>query len=496
MNFRSAAFLIFASLLLAAVATWSAPPGWPQFRGANGQGVSTRTVPPVAFSLTSNLLWRTELPGGHSSPVLAGGRLFLTAFDGEKLHTLAYDAATGRELWRRPVPAKSIEKVHPFSSPATPTPLADDQRVVVYFGSFGLLCYDHEGRELWSKPLPTPRSTYGAACSPIRAGDKAVLVLDSNDKTSRLLAVNLADGVTSWETARPLSGSGWATPTLWEHDGQSEIVVLGARRLISYESKSGQELWWLDGYSTETVSMPVTGDGLLYVSSSGLAGPPTEGFESMSWKDAATLDRDGDGRIQKKEVPENYKFTLRPELPADHPGRFMPTPFLRIFDGLDGDRDGALSEAEFMKFVKQWSARAAPSLRAIRPGGQGDASRTHVAWQVARGIPEIPSPLFHRGRIYLVRDGGFVTCVKAATGDILFQERVGAPGSYCASPVAAGGQIYVASHNGIVTALAAGDELKVLARNELGENIWATPALGEGIIYVRTAKHLHAFGMK
>jgi outer membrane protein assembly factor BamB len=94
-----------------------------------------------------------------------------------------------------------------------------------------------------------------------------------------------------------------------------------------------------------------------------------------------------------------------------------------------------------------------------------------------------------------VRDGGFLTCVRAATGELLYQERVGAPGSYSASPVVAGNHVYVASHNGVVTCLAANtDELEVLARNDLGEKIWATPALGDGVIYVRTERRLHAFG--
>jgi len=168
-----------------------------------------------------------------------------------------------------------------------------------------------------------------------------------------------------------------------------------------------------------------------------------------------------------------------------------------MFDSVDGNRDGELTETEFAVFVKQYSARSSPSLKAIRPGGKGDVTKSHVAWQMSRGIPEIPSPLYYRGRIYMVRDGGFVTCVKAATGEMLFQERIGAPGSFCASPVAAGDQIYLASHSGVVVCLsAAGEQLQVLARNDLGEKIWSTPALSTGTIHVRTEKHLYAFSEK
>ena len=467
---------------------------WPQFRGPNGQGVSALAAPPAAFGPSSNLLWSVEIPPGHSSPVVVGNRIFLTAFQTGKLHTIALERTTGKLLWQRPAPARLIEKVHAFASPASPTPLADENRVIVYFGSFGLLCYDHDGKELWAKPLPTPKSTYGTSSSPIRVGQTAVIVLDSNDKASKLLAVNLADGTTVWEAARPLSTSGWATPMLWDHDGKSEIVVLGARRLISYDSRSGKDLWWMDGFTPETISVPVAGDGLLFVSAAGLAGPPAERFETMTWQDMFKLDRNGDEKIQKAEVPKDFKFTLRPELPPDNPGRYLPLPFRLMFDSIDGNRDGELTEQEFMGFVKQWGSRATPSLKAIRPGGTGDVTKSHVAWQLHKGIPEIPSPLYYRGRIYMVRDGGFVGCVKAATGELLFQERVGAEGAYCASPVAAGDRIFLASHNGVAVCIdAAGEQLKVLARNDLGEKIWATSALGDGTIYVRTEKHLYAF---
>jgi outer membrane protein assembly factor BamB len=480
-----------ACLVLAGEATAS----WPQFRGPNGQGVSQASPPPAQFGHTSHRLWSTSLPPGHSSPVWQGNRIVLTAFEDGKLLTIGLDTATGNECWRRVAPAVDLEKVHAFSSPATPTPLAADGRFVVYFGSFGLLGYDADGEELWRHPLPTPRSQYGTSSSPVRVGDTAVLVLDSDDRASRIIAINLADGSLAWETPRPLATAGWSTPVLWEHAHGSEIVVLGARRLMAYASGTGADAWWLDGYSPETIGVPVIGDGLLFVSSSGLAGPPTEGFKSMNWEEMLPLDRNRDGLVQREEIPENFRITLRPELPEDHPGRHLPVPFHRLFGNVDGNQDGALSEEEFQTFINQWGARAKPSLRAIRPGGRGDITTSHVAWESNRGIPEIPSPLYHRGRLYLVRDGGFITCVRAATGELLYQERVGAPGSYSASPVAAGNHVYLASHNGVVICLAADtDELETLARNELGEKIWATPALGDGVIYVRTEGRLHAFG--
>ena len=115
-------------------------------------------------------------------------------------------------------------------------------------------------------------------------------------------------------------------------------------------------------------------------------------------------------------------------------------------------------------------------------------------WQQSRGVPEVPTPLVYDGRIYVVRNGGIVHCRDPSDGGQLFRGRLGAIGGYYASPVAADGKIYFDSERGVVTVLASGDRLDVLARNKLGEPIMATPALVDGKIYVRTDVHLYAFG--
>jgi outer membrane protein assembly factor BamB len=109
-------------------------------------------------------------------------------------------------------------------------------------------------------------------------------------------------------------------------------------------------------------------------------------------------------------------------------------------------------------------------------------------------VPEVASPLLYKDRLYLVKNGGIVVAREATTGKTVFQDRLGAPGGYYASPVAASGRIYAASDLGTVTVFEAGDTLRVLARNELSEPILATPAIVEGTLYVRTLSHLYAFG--
>ena len=205
------------------------------------------------------------------------------------------------------------------------------------------------------------------------------------------------------------------------------------------------------------------------------------------------LDRNGDQKVHRSEVPDDYLFVMRPDCPTNNPG-YAAGSLKSRFNSIDSDKDGALTEAEWEAYARQWGTRFAPALKAIRPGASGDLTQSHVAWQLRRGIPEIPSPLFYQGRLYLVRDGGVVQCVRPANGELIYEERVGAPGGYCASPVAADGRIYLASHPGTITVIdGTADKLTVLIRNELREKIWATPALVQNTIYVRTEKHLYAF---
>lgn len=470
-------------------------PNWPQFRGPNGQGVSETANPPIHFNALSNRTWRTAVPPGHSSPCVCGQRVFLVTFRAGKLETHAYDRLTGKQLWQQPAPAARIEKVRPFNSPASSTPAANADHVFAYFGSYGVLCYDHEGKELWRKPLATPKNQYGTASSPILFRDTVVLVLDSDDRNSKLVALRAKDGEVDWQTERPQFTANWSTPAVWDRDGQQELVVLGSRRLTAYDADSGQERWWVDGFSPETIGVPVFGEGLLFVSAANRTGGPTDKYQGIRWEQLLALDTNTDKKIQKAEVPGDYTWVLRPEVSGDNPGYADPNSTLQSrFNSIDADKDGTLTEAEWEAFASQWGARFTPSLKTIRPGGSGDLTASHIAWQLRRGIPEIPSPLHYRGRLYLVRDGGFVQCVRPGNGEVVYEDRVGVSGSFCASPVAAGGRIYLASHSGTVAVLdGTSDRLQVLARNVLGEKIWATPALVENTIYIRTESHLYAF---
>src|SRR5436305_2361203 len=216
---------------------------WPQFRGPNALGVSVEpTKLPTDFGPEKNVLWKTPLPPGYSSPCVWGPRIFLTAYDkpAQKLETLCLDRNDGRILWRRTAPAGAIEKTHPVGSPAAATPATDGRRVYVYFGSYGLLCYDFGGNEQWKKPLPVARARNGTGTSPVVAGERLLLSCEFQPDPS-LLAVDCRTGATVWKQVRKLISvagpvdEAYATPVLWRHDGVEEVLIHSPARLTAHD---------------------------------------------------------------------------------------------------------------------------------------------------------------------------------------------------------------------------------------------------------------------
>jgi len=473
---------------------------WNQFRGPNGQGVAQSDRIPFHFGPDTNVLWRTTVPPGHSSPVIWDNHIFFTASDPvnpKELVTLAINREKGKILWRQVVQAETQGRFHPLNNPASSTPAVDDKHVYVYFGTYGLLCYDHGGNKVWQRRIDTPESKYGMATSPILYKDTVILVLDGDGGSSRLLAVHRDTGETVWEQPRSLFKAGWSTPMIFRHGEVDELVVLGSKRLTSYEPSTGEEIWWAGGFADETIGIPVTGDGLLFAGAAALGGRGDDELDAAgTWKiTVEKFDRNHDNQIQRDEMTEGFAFIQRPELPRDNPGYGLPVKdmdtLLRIFDH---DKNRIISEEEWMETMSGFAALSQPYLVAIRPGAIKDARKSHVAWEIRHGIPETPSLLYCQGRLYLLRDGGLITCLEASTGKELFRERIGAPGQYIASPIVAGDKVVVASTRGIVTVIQVDDKLNILARNDFAEEIFATPAVAEDRIYLRTTAHLYALG--
>jgi hypothetical protein len=426
---------------------------------------------------------------GHSSPTIWGERIFLTGFDADakELEVTALDRRDGHLLWRRVAPASEIEKVHPVSSPATATIVADSERVYAYFGSAGLFCYDHAGKPVWERPQAVAKVSFGSGTSPLLAGEALVLARD--DQESRVVAVERKTGRTLWDEQLGAKGmfSGHATPVAWK----DQVIVHRAGELVAFDLKTGSRKWWLK-IASQGTGTPVLDGDMLFVGAWG--SDPDLRDPVPSWDELIKkYDKDGNGSLSKDEFPDDLAIARRVD--AGRVEGAIVT-FKRFYSMLDTNKDGQISKAEW-EFVSKMIAQPMPypsGLLAIRLGGQNELSKESVVWSEARSVPEVPVPLVYRGRVYAVTNGGIVTVLDQATGKILSRGRVGAAGMYYSSPVAAGDHVYISSAEGVVSVLKAGDKLDVVAHNDLGEPIFSTPAVVGGRIYVRTTGHLYAFG--
>jgi outer membrane protein assembly factor BamB len=465
---------------------------WPQFRGPEGLAVASEGTPyPVQFGPGSHMLWKTPLPAGNSCPSVWGERIYLTAFDKAKqlLETICLDRQTGKILWRRTAPtvAKIETSLHPANGPATPTPVCDDNHVYVYFGSYGLIAYDRNGQETWKRPLPFPGTTFGSGSSPILAG--GLLLLTCQGKDACLLAVKRETGLTEWKKDRPRFGAGYSTPLLNKDAPTAEIILVQPRGVVSYDLNNGAERWWLSGLFGGGIPSPAIGDGLVFAVAHFPGGDPEDRMKFPDFEELRKkYDANKDGLLGQKEVPNDLTFYNRgSKNPDDNIVMDDMFPFI------DKNKDGRLSREEWDAAATAFAKRESAMI-AIRPGGKGEVAKDQVAWKEQHALPEVPSPLYYQGRLYVVTNGGIASCYDAQTGKMLYRQRLGTSGFFYASLVAANGNIYAASFNGVVAVFKAGDQCRVLARNNLGEQIAATPALVDGRIYVRTEGHLYAFG--
>ncbi len=460
---------------------------WPQFRGPNSSGVAAARNLPVEFGPGKNVVWKTDIPAGHSSPVIAGDRIFLTAAEGErlvaqgdkvsdggggKLWTLCLDRRTGQVLWKREAPRPRSEQRQRTNSAASPSPATDGRNVYVFFGDFGLIAYDLEGRERWRQPLGPFINMNGQGTSPIVEGNLVVLVCDQ-DAGSYAVAFDGETGRQRWRVERPEVTRGYGTPVVFRpKSGPLELIVNGAYLLESYNLETGEKLWWVRGLSWHPKNTPVIADDMIFAHSADTGGEAETPTETPTYQETlAASDANKDGVLQLAELPER-----------------MQSPNA----GMDPDGDGVVNEAEWNFYRARRSARNA--LVAVRHGGRGDLTSTNLVWSMQKFLPNVTSPLYYEGVLYLLKEGGILTSLDPAKGTILKQDRlVGALGQYWASPVAGDGKIYAVSEDGKVTVIKAGLQWEPLALNDLNDTVFATPAIVDDRIYVRTRSALYCF---
>jgi hypothetical protein len=272
---------------------------------------------------------------------------------------------------------------------------------------------------------------------------------------------------------RPECTRGYATPAVYRpSNGPAELIVPGSFEVASYSIVTGEKLWWVRGMAWQLKSVPLIDRDRIFVSGWEIGGDQQQRSKVPEFARILTqYDKDHDGKISRSEAPP-------------HNGSDW-------FNDTDLNRDGYIDEREWLFY--QARNESENCLVAIRAGGRGDITNSHVLWRYRKALPNTSSPLLYEGVIYLVRDGIF-TSLNPENGIAYKQARLtGALGRYWSSPVAADGKIFVVGEDGKVVALRAAPEWQILAVNNLDEEAFATPAIVEGRIYVRTRAALYCF---
>ena len=467
---------------------------WPQFRGPNCTGISSSTTRlPVRFSSTTNVAWSKDVGDGIGSPVIADGRVFVSGMSGERQVALfAYDLKTGRQLWKRTWDTPELMDVHKMNSHASTTPAADSERVYFYFKTLGMLALDsRSGKTVWRNKLPKPFFVFkwGAGMSPVLYKNM-VLFCQDDDIHPAFYAFNKRTGKTIWKEDRSDQAVNYSHPVICKTKRGDEIVVAGTGKLIGYDPATGRRLWYAKTLLRNIKTTPVVVGNRILISlqSSGIAN---------QW--LATADRsktgNGDGKLSKAEI---QAFVGKTKVPDAF--------YRRTFDRGDTNKDGLLEGAELDKaflhpdnFAGAKFDAANPAnefIIAVKGGGRGDVTKTHVLWKhKTQYTDHIVSPFVRDGRMLLVKGGGITTLFETKRGTALRgPKRIPNTCNYFASPVFGDGKIYVAGDNGVIVVLKNSPKYEVLAKNDMGQPILATPAIADGRIVVRTRTRLICVG--
>ncbi len=393
----------------------------------------------------------------------------MTGLEGNELVTVAHDAKTGERRWRASVPRKRVDDLAPETGPAVATPASSDDRVFAFFPEFGLVSYDLSGKERWRLELEPFFSYYGLGSSPILESGVLVLVCDAS-RSPYILGVDAATGKELWRQDRATTAESWTTPVLYRGaEGRALAVVFGSYSVTAYDVLSGKQAWSLPGVGFTPVASPVLFGHMLYA----VAPDQSEGGDLPSVATTMALDENGDGRLTESEMATSSVVTY--------------------FKWLDMNSDGLLSRSEY---TTQLAGLQSPdhglvAIDLAAPGGPA------IAWRQTRTLPYISTPIVYQGVLYLVKDGGILTSYDPSTGAVLQRGRLeGATEPFSPSPVAGGGNLYLASSTGSLAVVKAHAEWQLKALTDFDEGIFATPALAKGRIFVRTRSRLYAFGLE
>ena len=414
---------------------------WPQWRGPFFNGMARGDAPTV-WNDTTNIKWKTEIPGrGHSTPTIWGDRVFITTaipigtpaptptpteqaqgnqrragvpVVEQRFEVLALDRKTGKIIWQRTAKtATPHEGYHrAYGSFASNSPVTDGRYVYASFGSRGIYCYDFNGKLIWEKDPGVQmkmRLAFGEGSAPLLVGNRLFLVFD-HEAESFIVALDKRNGKELWRATRD-ERSSWSTPLAIDHGGKTEIVVSATNRVRSYDPETGKVLWESAGLGANVIPVPVYQNGHVYV--------------------------------------------------------------------MSGYRD--------------------PKMMAIKLGKQGDLTGSDaIVWSHTRGVPYTASPVLYENKLYVVTDNGMVSAFNATTGEPYYaQTRLPKTYNLKASPIGANGKLYLATEDGDVVVLKMGEKFEVLATNHLTDQIFiATPAIASGEIFLRGQNTLFCISEK
>lgn len=463
---------------------------WPQFRGPGGNGVAVGTKAPTQWDADKNVKWKAAIPGvGWSSPVIVGDKVFVTTAISDKQtkpkagsggfpgggfrpggggggggggrggfgpggfgnrrppdamfrwEIYCLDRTNGKVLWKEvPLERKPAVVTFPSNGYATETPVSDGERLYVYFGGHGLYCYDLKGKQLWHKELGSYSMAmgHGTGSSPTLDGGRLFVQYD-NEQKSFLVALDTKTGKELWKVNRT-ERSSWSTPLVWKNKKRTEIICVGSRRVRSYDPATGKQLWELSGLNGQPHASPVADDEHLYV---GIGGRTFGG---------GGFGPGGGGR-----------------------GGFGPP---------GGGAGGRTSGSGMPIFAVKAGASGDITLK------EGAKSSSDVAWVVAKGGLGMASPLLYEGHLYVIEQGGFLSCYDARTGKSVYRERLTGARGFTSSPWAADGKVFCIDQDGTTFVVKAGDKFGLLGKNKINEMCWSSPAAGSDALFLRGSEHL------
>lgn len=493
-------FILIVNLLIYSSCTLKSSKeakNWPQFRGNNCSGIAAENArPPIEFN-ANNLSWKIVLPEGHSSPVIWNDKIFVTGFikDNSELQIICIKRKTGKIIWKQSIFPERIEGYHTISNAAMASPATDGEHVYVYFGSYGILCYDFNGELVWDFKIKVHPYRWGVASSLVIHEDKLILNRDiSNER--QLIALNKRTGEIIWKTdltnaKNNIWTTSFSTPVIYGN----QIILHRSAEIASYSAEDGHRIWWIS-YLTSGVSTPVTNKDIIYIgtwhnfSENELRGNLPKYFDFN--KLVNDFDASQDGLIQKDELPDSLLLFNRPEISDIETSS---NSVLQAIDDFDKNKNGAIDKSEWdetINWIKSTFYKEA-GLIALKPEAEGELTFDKIVWREPEKVPEVPSPVYYNNLVYMCCDGGILTCMDANNGKIVYRERIGAAGSFIASPVIANGYIYLTSAKGVITVIKAGDKFNIVKQNNLKENVFATPAIIGNSFYIRAQGHLYAF---